>query len=144
MQCSLAKSTTIFWILTFLAAVCLHGCGSGTYRTSEQGEIVVGLEAAGTSIELRVGQVLLVQLPDGRVRGRVWQLIKGPNMLILRPDDNRFSTSSLGEDDEEVSVQELRFVAEGEGEQVLSLALVRPGAGLSPGDDRWLAEVLIR
>ena len=64
--------------------------------------------------------------------------------LLLRPDDNRFSTSALGEDDEELSVQELRFVAEGEGEQVLSLALVRPGAGLSPGDDRWLAEVLVR
>ena len=103
----------------------------------------MGLEAAGTSIELRVGQVLLVQLPDGRVRGRVWQLLKGPNMLILRPDDNRFNTSALGEGDEELSVQELRFVAEGEGEQVLSLALVRPGAGLSPGDDRWLAEVVV-
>jgi len=125
------------------------GCAMGQGRSGGQGDRTVGLEATGSTIELSVGQILLVRLPDGRARGRVWQLLKGPDMRILMPDDSRYEKVSIKGDGEregdgELMVQELRFKAMGEGSQVLSLALVRPGAGLAPGDERWLAEVIVR
>jgi len=43
-----------------------------------------------------------------------------------------------------VGTQVLRFEAVGEGETILSLALVRPGTGLSTADERWMGQIRVR
>ncbi len=100
---------------------------------------------AGTVVELKVGQILLVELPESPSSGRVWQLVRRPDQLVLMPDGNKFDQTEAQKAREDlVGTQILRFEAVGDGDTILSLALVRPGTGLSTADERWMGQVRVR
>jgi predicted secreted protein len=118
--------------------------GSGQSASSDN-ELVVGLAEAGTVIELRVGQILLVDLPESPSSGRVWQLIRRPDQMVIMPDGNRFEqTDEQKARKDLIGMQHLRFEAVGIGEAILTLALVRPGTGVSTSDDRWMGQIRVR
>jgi predicted secreted protein len=107
--------------------------------------VVVGLAEASSVIELRIGQILLVELPESPSTGRVWQLIRRPNQLVIMPDGNRFEQTEAQKARKDlVGMQQLRFEAVGAGEAIVTLALVRPGTGVSTSDERWIGQVIVR
>ncbi|MDP7030224.1 MAG: protease inhibitor I42 family protein [Phycisphaerales bacterium] len=127
----------------------LPGCSaapsSGRANAGASNEVLVTAVDAGSVIELKVGQLLLVELPESPSSGRVWQLVRRPDQLVLMPDGNKFDQTEAQKAREDlVGTQVLRFEAVGEGETILSLALVRPGTGLSTADERWMGQIRVR
>jgi len=127
----------------------LQGCSStssgGRATSTSANEVLVTGADTGEVIELKVGQLLLVELPESPSSGRVWQLVRRPDQLVLMPDGNKFDQSEAQKAREDlVGTQVLRFEAVGEGETILSLALVRPGTGLSTADERWMGQIRVR
>ena len=125
---------------------CSSGSGrSGTSRSRNGNEIVVGLSEAGGVIELSVGQLLLVELPESPTSRRLWQMVRPPDQAVLMPDGNRYDqTEAEKAAGDLVGMQQLRFKAVGPGEAILSLAMVRPGTGLAPSDERWMGQIIVR
>lgn len=106
--------------------------------------VSVGAADAGREIELKVGQLLLVQLPASSTSGRTWQMLREPAQLVLMPDEKRFDqTPEERAQHESVGLEQLRFRAVGPGETIVSLAMVRPGAGLAASDERWMLQVIV-
>ena len=125
----------------------ISGCASDQpiKRGSNPNEIFVGPADAGRVIELRVGQYLMVDLPEAVSSGRVWQLLRRPDGMVLVPDGNRLDqTEAERAVGDLVSTQVLRFKAVGPGQTILSLAHVRPNTGLSTADDRWMGQIIVR
>ncbi|MDP7520324.1 MAG: protease inhibitor I42 family protein [Phycisphaerales bacterium] len=125
----------------------LQACEAGnrTSRSSNENEVIAGLAQAGSAIELRVGQILLVELPESPTPGRVWQMLRRPDGAVLMPDGNRYEQTPEQEARQDlVGMQQLRFEAVAPGETLLSLALVRPGTGLSSSDERWMGQIIVR
>jgi predicted secreted protein len=135
------------FILVIAAGLAVPGCQTGN-RGSGAGtgnEVVVGLAEAGGVIELHVGQILLVELPESASSGRVWQMLRRPTGTVLMPDGNRYEQTPEQEARQDlIGMQQLRFEAVGPGEVILSLALVRPGTGLSSRDERWMGQIVVR
>ena len=119
---------------------------SGSGRTaSSDDELRVGLAEAGSVIEMRIGQMLLVELPESPSSGRVWQLVRRPDQMVIMPDGNRFEQSDEQKARKDlIGMQQLRFEAVGMGEAIVTLALVRPGTGVSTSDDRWMGQIRVR
>lgn len=125
----------------------LQSCGSGNRmsRPNNENEVIAGLAQAGKVIELRVGQILMVELPESPTSGRVWQMLRRPDGTVLMPDGNRYEQTPEQEARQDlIGMQQLRFEAVGSGETLLSLALVRPGTGLSSSDERWMGQIIVR
>ena len=134
-------------LLAIGAGLGLQSCSTGgsTRGASTGNEVVAGLAEAGGVIELRVGQILMVELPDSPTSGRVWQMLRRPDGTVLMPDGNRYEqTPEQKARQDLIGMQQLRFEAVGSGETLLSLALVRPGTGLSSSDERWMGQILVR
>lgn len=77
-----------------LAALCLaasSGCGLGQTMT----EVTVEAAESGRSVALKVGQTLLVKLPDRGGAGFSWQ-VEGNDTAILEPGPSRFETPPGG------------------------------------------------
>ena len=148
------KSSKIFGVLggMLLLGMLSLGCASskdgrsGSGRTaSSDDELRVGLAEAGSVIEMRIGQMLLVELPESPSSGRVWQLVRRPDQMVIMPDGNRFEQSDEQKARKDlIGMQQLRFEAVGMGEAILTLALVRPGTGVSTSDDRWMGQIRVR
>jgi predicted secreted protein len=123
------------------------GCTSttSTKRQPSSNEVTVGLLEASGVIELKVGQILVVELPESPTSGRVWQMLRPPVGTVLMPDGNRYEqTDEQKARQDLIGMQQLRFAAVGPGETILSLALVRPGTGLSSSDERWMGQIIVR
>jgi len=133
-------------ILAIAAGLGVSGCGGN--RTSRPGagqDVLAGLAEAGGVIELKVGQILLVELPESPTSGRVWQMLRRPDATVLMPDGNRYEqTPEQKARRDMIGMQQLRFEAVGQGETILSLALVRPGTGLASSDERWMGQISVR
>ncbi len=132
---------------TALLLAGLAACGSQpkTRIPGNPNEVTVGPAEAGQVIELKVGQLLFVDLPENPSSGRVWQMVRRPDGLVLMPDGNRLDRTEAERAQEDlVATQVLRFKAVGPGETLLSLALVRPNTGLSSADERWMSQIIVR
>ena len=107
--------------------------------------MLVGLLEAGGVIELKVGQVLIVELPERPSSGRVWQMLRRPDGTGIMPDGNRYQQTPGQKGSKDlIGMRQLRFAAVGPGETILSLALVRPGTGISSTDERWMGQIVVR
>jgi len=137
-------------LISMLYGSCLVACSSGSGRSGTSrhrggNEVVVGLAEGGGVIELSIGQLLLVELPESPSSGRVWQMVRRPDPAVLMADGNRYEqTEAEKAAGDLVGTQQLRFKAVGPGEAILSLAMVRPGAGLAPSDERWMGQIIVR
>jgi predicted secreted protein len=133
-------------ILAIVSGFGVSGCASTrTSRPAAGQDVLVGLAEAGEVIELRVGQILLVELPESPTAGRAWQMLRRPEASVLMPDGNRYEqTDEQKARDDSIGMQQLRFEAVGPGETILSLALVRPGTGLASSDERWMGQITVR
>jgi predicted secreted protein len=136
-------------LAAIIGGSCLVACSSNTGRSARGqrsgNELVVGLAEAGGVLELGVGQMLLVELPEAPSSGRVWQMVRRPDPAVLMPDGNRYEqTEAEKAAGDLVGLQQLRFKAVGPGEAILSLALVRPGTGLASSDERWMGQIVVR
>lgn len=141
------KSLVMACVVVASGSLVAAGCAStnSTGRRVSSNEVIVGLAEAGSVIDLRVGQILVVELPESPSSGRVWQLLRRPVGTVLMPDGNRYEqTDEQKARQDMIGMQRLRFEAVGLGETILSLALVRPGTGLSSSDERWMGQVLVR
>ena len=72
-------------------------------------------------------------------------MVRPPDQAVLMPDGNRYDqTEAEKAAGDLVGMQQLRFKAVGPGEAILSLAMVRPGTGLAPSDERWMGQIIVR
>jgi hypothetical protein len=72
-------------------------------------------------------------------------MLRPPVGTVLMPDGNRYEqTDEQKARQDLIGMQQLRFAAVGPGETILSLALVRPGTGLSSSDERWMGQIIVR
>jgi predicted secreted protein len=134
-------------IASCLLMAIIGGCASAqpAKRKASSNEVIVSLLEAGGVIELKVGQILVVELPESPSSGRVWQMLRRPVGTVLMPDGNRYEQTDAQKARQDlIGMQYLRFEAVGPGETILSLALVRPGTGLSSSDERWMGQIIVR
>lgn len=137
----------------------LSGCTStGGSRAQEvAGAIAVTSSLNGSHVQLAVGQMLWVELPEHATGDFTWQIASPLNQAVLMPEGRHFRAPEVAPDavpDDApdggpgagataVGTQQLRFKAVSEGEVLLDLALVRPGTGLRGAADRWIVQVIV-
>jgi predicted secreted protein len=142
--------------LGIVLLVLLSGCTStgGSRAKAVPRAIAVTSSLNGSHVQLEVGQMLWVELPEHAAGNFTWQIASPLNQTVLRPEGRHFRAPDVGPDggtDSDagagttaVGTQQLRFKAMSEGEVLLDLALVRPGTGLGGAADRWIVQVVVR
>lgn len=131
--------------------VLLSGCAStgGSRAEAMPGAIAVTSSLNGSHVQLTVGQMLWVELPEHATGNFTWQIASPLNQNVLLPEGRHFRAPEVASDGgtaaspTDVGTQQLRFKAMSEGEVLLDLALVRPGTGLRGAADRWIVQVVI-
>jgi predicted secreted protein len=136
------------WTGILFVAICLSlaSCAGNTRSSSglREGDISLGTVDNGKVVRARVGQLLLVRLPENPSSGRTWQLVRQTDQLVVMPDGERLERDrKTMAENSLVQTQELRFKATGPGETILSMAYVRPGTGLNASDDRWMVQIIV-
>jgi predicted secreted protein len=138
--------------LGIVLLVLLSGCTSTGGSRAQVGPKAIAVTSSlnGSHVQLVVGQMLWVELPEHAAGNFTWQIASPLNQTVLLPDGRHFRAADGGTDSgagagtTAVGTQQLRFKAMSEGDVVLDLALVRPDTGLRGAADRWIVQVVVR
>ena len=96
---------------------------SGYVGPSKAMEVHLTESANGREVELRVGQSLVLSLPENRTTGYSWQLVKnGAAVCRLVEDVNEQTAQRIGSP----GSHRWRFVAEKPGVSTIEMHLIRP------------------
>jgi inhibitor of cysteine peptidase len=137
MPSSLALATAL------LLFILIGGCRS-TPSGIPADAVVAGAAENGSTIRLRSGQMLVIELQSNPSTGYVWQLVREPNAQYLLVDGTKTRQSNAERANEsQIETQYIRFVAQEAGETELELNYVIPAAGPGPDTRRYTLELVI-
>ncbi|MHC4793090.1 MAG: protease inhibitor I42 family protein [Planctomycetota bacterium] len=137
MPSSLALATAL------LLFILIGGCRS-TPSGIPADAVVAGAAENGSTIRLRSGQMLVIELQSNPSTGYVWQLVREPNAQYLLVDGTKTRQSDAERANEsQIETQYIRFVAQEAGETELELNYVIPAAGPGPDTRRYTLELVI-
>ncbi|NCF40439.1 MAG: hypothetical protein GWP75_10015 [Planctomycetia bacterium] len=137
MPSSLALATAL------LLFILIGGCRS-TPSGIPADAVVAGAAENGSTIRLRSGQMLVIELQSNPSTGYVWQLVREPNAQYLLVDGTKTRQSDTERANEsQIETQYIRFVAQEAGETELELNYVIPAAGPGPDTRRYTLELVI-
>lgn len=106
--------------------------------------VVAGASENGSTVRLRSGQMLVVELQSNPATGYVWQLVREPNAQYLLVDGTKTRQSDAERANEsQIETQYIRFVAQEAGETTLELNYVIPAAGPGPETRRYTLDLVI-
>jgi predicted secreted protein len=128
----------------FLAAVCLlSGCASGPSLPSNA--VQIGPSQNNSRVTLKPGQMLVIELERNPSTGYIWQLIAEVNQDVVLPDNTKtWQTSKQKSDEDNISEQYLRFVAQQPGETNIRLNYVQPGIGPSASAPTYTVHLVVK
>jgi predicted secreted protein len=105
---------------------------------------LIGLADSGRLVRLHPGQQLVIQLEANITTGYQWEIDKTIDRSVLLGDGSRFSkTQAQRNQDDQVSEQYLRFVAQQPGRTRLQLVYVQPKVGTLGDSPRYNVDVIV-
>ena len=105
---------------------------------------LIGLPDSGKLVRLHPTQQLVIQLEANVTTGFQWELDKTIDRTVLLADGSKFSKTQAQRDQEdEVSEQFLRFVAQQPGRTRLQLVYVQPRVGTLADSPRYNVDVIV-
>ena len=126
--------------LLVTCSVYLVGCQSGPPLPANAK--VVTIMQNGSSINLKSGQMLVVQLERNPDTGFVWQLVRELDQGILMSDGTKdWKTPQEQANQSNLETQLLRFVAQGQGETTVRLNYIRPEVGPTDNTTQFTVHV---
>ena len=130
---------TAFVLLTTL----INGCAA-TPSGIPADAVVAGPGENGSTVRLRSGQMLVIQLQSNPSTGYVWQLVREPSAQFLLVDGTKTQQSDAERANEsQIKTQFIRFVAQEAGETALELNYVFPPNGPGPETRRYTLDLVI-
>ena len=127
-----------------LIAVAMAGGCSSTPSGIPADAVVAGPGENGSTVRLRSGQMLVIELQSNPSTGYVWQLVREPNAQYLLVDGTKPRQSEAERANEsQIETQYIRFVAQEAGETTLDLNYVIPAAGPGPETRRYTLDLVI-
>lgn len=137
------SSPTILASALLIIASLVGGC-SATPSGIPADAVVAGASENGSTVRLRSGQMLVVELQSNPATGYVWQLVREPNAQYLLVDGTKTRQSDAERANEsQIETQYIRFVAQEAGETTLELNYVIPAAGPGPETRRYTLDLVI-
>jgi len=132
-----------------VAGMLLVGCQNPSSGSGPRAEPAPGLNTVvveqgqnGETVTLKLGQTLLIRLPEEPARGMAWQMEQMPEASVLTPDGTRLVHSRQQlKDSSLLAYQELRFQAQTAGTTTLSLAYDNPQQGSDSITRRFTLQV---
>ena len=129
--------------IVLLCVAVISGCSS-TPAGIPADAVVAGASENGSTVRLRSGQMLVVELQSNPSTGYVWQLVREPNAQYLLVDGTKTRQSEAERANEsQIETQYIRFVAQEAGETTLDLNYVIPAAGPGPETRRYTLDLVI-
>ena len=126
-----------------VVAAMTGGCSS-TPAGIPADAVVAGLDENGSTVRLRSGQMLVIELQSNPSTGYVWQLVREPNAQYLLVDGTKTRQSETERANEsQIETQYIRFVAQEAGETTLELNYVVPATGPGPETRRYTLDLVI-
>ena len=108
------------------------------------GATLIGLPDSGRLVRLHPTQQLVIQLEANVTTGFQWELDKTIDRTVLLADGSKFNKTQAQRDQEdEVSEQFLRFVAQQPGRTRLQLVYVQPKVGTLADSPRYNVDVIV-
>ena len=139
---SIARSMVTATAMVLLSVV-IHGCSS-TPAGIPADAVVAGANENGSTMRLRSGQMLVIELQSNPSTGYVWQLVREPNAQYLLVDGTKTRQSDTERANEsQIETQFIRFVAQEAGETTLELNYVIPASGPGPETRRYTLDLVI-
>ena len=129
--------------IVLLCVAVISGCSS-TPAGIPADAVVAGASENGSTVRLRSGQMLVVELQSNPSTGYRWQLIREPNAQYLLVDGTKTRQSDTERANEsQIETQYIRFVAQEAGETTLELNYVIPAEGPDPETRRYTLDLVI-
>lgn len=139
---SIARSMATATAMVLLSVV-INGC-SATPAGIPADAVVAGANENGSTMRLRSGQMLVIELQSNPSTGYVWQLVREPNAQYLLVDGTKTRQSDTERANEsQIETQFIRFVAQEAGETTLELNYVIPAKGPGPETRRYNLDLVI-
>ena len=139
---SIARSMVTATAMVLLSVV-INGCNS-TPAGIPADAVVAGANENGSTMRLRSGQMLVIELQSNPSTGYVWQLVREPNAQYLLVDGTKTRQSDAERANEsQIETQFIRFVAQEAGETTLELNYVIPASGPGPETRRYTLDLVI-
>jgi predicted secreted protein len=130
-------------LIMFLIFGSLTAC-SNLPRGVAPGATLIGLADSGRLVRLHPTQQLVVQLEANVTTGYQWEIDKNIDRSVLLADGSKFNkTQGQRDQDDEVSEQYLRFVAQQPGRTRLELVYVQPKVGNVDDSPRYNVDVIV-
>lgn len=105
---------------------------------------LIGLSDSGRLVRLHPTQQLVIQLEANVTTGFQWEIDKTLDRSVLLADGSKFSkTQTQRDQDDLVSEQYLRFVAQQPGRTRLQLVYVQPRVGTLDDSPRYNVDVIV-
>ena len=134
------------WVVVALCVVAalLAACGSAA-SAGEAAEVRLTEEDAGSQIELKPGQTLVVELQSNPTTGYSWQQSAGDEAVLKPVGEVEFRQQAAGQGVVGVGgVEVLRFEAAGAGTTTLTLVYHRPWETDVEPLQQFTANVVVR
>ena len=113
-------------------------------RGVSPGAALIGLADSGKLVRLHPTQQLVIQLEANVTTGYQWEIDKTIDRSVLLGDGSKFSkTQGQRDQNDLVSEQFLRFVAQQPGRTRLQLVYVQPKVGTLADSPRYNADVIV-
>ncbi|MDG1978190.1 MAG: protease inhibitor I42 family protein [Phycisphaerales bacterium] len=126
-----------------LLSVVINGC-SATPAGIPADAVVAGANENGSTMRLRSGQMLVIELQSNPSTGYVWQLVREPSAQYLLVDGTKTRQSDTERANEsQIKTQFIRFVAQEAGETTLEMNYVIPANGPGPETRRYTLDLVI-
>ena len=139
---SIARSMATATAVVLLSVV-INGC-SATPAGIPADAVVAGANENGSTMRLRSGQMLVIELQSNPSTGYVWQLVREPNAQYLLVDGTKTRQSDAERANEsQIETQFIRFVAQEAGETTLEMNYVIPANGPGPETRRYTLDLVI-
>lgn len=128
---------------TLLLAVLVSTISCQAPPAVPEGSVTIGPADSGSTVRLKTGQDLLVELLANPAMGYRWELRTLPDQAVILPDGDRMIARQGAAPSEEVRTQQLRFVAQAPGRALVVLEYVQPGQPVpsDPASFTFIAEV---
>ena len=139
----MSLSTTVKLSIITLLLGSLAAC-TNLPRGISPDAALVGLADSGKLVRLHPTQQLVIQLEANVTTGYQWEIDKTINRSVLLADGSKFSRTQQQRDQEDqVTEQYLRFVAQQPGRTRLQLVYVQPQVGTLENSPRYEVDVIV-
>ena len=135
--------TIIYLSIITLALGSLAAC-SNLPRGVAPDAALIGLADSGKLVRLHPTQQMVIQLEANVTTGFQWEIDQAIDRSVLLADGSKFARTQAQRDQEDqVSEQYLRFVAQQPGRTRLQLVYVQPKVGTLADSPRYNVDVIV-